>query len=439
MTPVAIAVAFSVFGLVLSSIGGLGAELLDRFAGRELEAFCRLRRNRERFYAVIDHRERAIESAEYLRMIGTVLFLVGGTAAIFLGRQTFPNFFDSPSAWRLGLWGVAAAGLMMMVHTWLPVAVTRFASTPVLFRTWPFWRTLVVAASPLSVPGLLFQWVLRRAAGKEESDDEDEEQLEDEIRTIVTAGTREGYFGPDVRQMINGVMTLHEETVNHIMTPRGEVDGIDASWDWDRILTQIVEAGRTRFPVYEETLDRIIGVLYVKDVLPLLVRGEIPDKPLSEIVRRPWTVPTDRSVELILREFLHSRSHMAIVLDEFQQTAGVVTIEDALEEIVGEIVDESDEEDLPSIEFLDEDTIQIDGRVMMDDVNEVTAWDLPESEDYETIAGYVLFNLGTIPESGATVSLGDVEIEVLHASSRKIESMKIRRRNGDNVQDVKAG
>jgi CBS domain containing-hemolysin-like protein len=259
--------------------------------------------------------------------------------------------------------------------------------------------------------------------------------LEDEIRTIVAAGTREGYFGPGVREMIQGVMALNDDTVGHIMTPRGDVDAIDIAWDWDRVLKAIVDAGRTRFPVYEGTLDNVIGILYVKDLLPYIYNTTVPDKPLQEILRKAWIVPVDRSVETILREFLHSRSHMAIVLDEFQQTVGVVTIEDALEEIVGEIVDESDEDEEFGIELLDEDTVRVDGRVMMDDLNESTGWNLPESDDYETVAGYVLYHTGTIPESGQRLQIGDVEIEILQATNRKIESMKIHQ-NRLQEQDV---
>jgi CBS domain containing-hemolysin-like protein len=421
--------ALSLVGFSLSSIGGLGGQLLDRFAGRQLEAYCRLKKNRDRFGAVLDHQELAIRGSDYLRMIGTVLFLVAGTAAIFVNDTV-------PSVGRLGTWCVCAGGLMMMIHIWIPAAVTRFASTQVLYHSWPFWRSLSIFMSPLSAPGELVELVTRRLTGTKESDDEDEEQLEDEIRTIVTAGTREGYFGPGVREMIQGVMTLHEDTVGHIMTPRSDVDAIDVSWDWDQVLKTVVEAGRTRFPVYEGTLDSVIGILYVKDLMPFLTTGRAPDQLLTEIIRKPWTVPVDRTVELILREFLHSRSHMAIVLDEFQQTAGVVTIEDALEEIVGEIVDESDEDEEFGIEIIDEATVEVDGRVMIDDLNETAGWDLPESDDYETVAGYVLFHIGAIPDAGERLSIGDAEIEILNASNRKIESMRIHR---VHLQDQKAG
>ncbi len=412
--------AVSAIGFLLSSAGGLGGELLDRFAGRSLEIYCRVKRNRDRFGAVLDHADAAIDGSAYLRMMGTVLFLVAGTGALFTSEA-------GATPERLAIWVATAGCLMMLIHVWIPTAVTRFASTPVLYHTWPFWRGLSIVMRPLSAPGQVVEWFTRRLMGTVENEDEDEEQLEDEIRTIVAAGTRDGHFGPGVREMIQGVMALHDDTVGHIMTPRGDVDAIDIDWSWDEVLAHIVQAGRTRFPVYRDTLDSAIGILYVKDLLPFLVDGSAPEKQLSEIIRRPWTVPDNRSVESILREFLHSRSHMAIVLDEFGQTAGVVTIEDALEEIVGEIVDESDEDEEFGITMVDDETVEVDGRVMIDDLNETTAWDLPESDDYETIAGFVLFHVGAIPEEGHRLTIGDAEIEVLKATNRKIETMRIHR------------
>src|SRR5690606_38974304 len=133
----------------------------------------------------------------------------------------------------------------------------------------------------------------------------------------------------------------HEDTVNHIMTPRGDVEAIDATSSWPDAIGKIIASGRTRYPVYETNIDNVVGILFVKDLLPFLVSEGLPDQPIVELCRRPWSVPKDRSVGSLLREFLHNRAHMAIVVGEFQQTAGVVTIEDGLEEIVGEIVDES--------------------------------------------------------------------------------------------------
>jgi putative hemolysin len=408
----------SLFGLLLSSIGGLGSELLDRFAGRTLEAYSRLRHNRERFGAVLDGQDAALAASRYLRVIGTVIFLISGTVAVVLNQ-------NGPTPVGIGLWCLSAAGIVMLVHLWLPAAITRSASAPFLYHSWPFWKTLSIAMAPLSAPGELLAIMTRRLTGNPPDEDEDEEQLEDDIRTMVTAGTREGYFGPAIRDMIQGVMELKEDTVAHIMTPRSDVEAISSTATWPEILQVVVDSGRTRLPVYENTLDRIVGVLYVKDLLPLLCAGTLDTITPASIMRKPWTVPIDQSVETLLREFLHSRSHMAIVLDEFQQTAGVVTIEDALEEIVGEIVDESDEEEQSGLLVIDDATAQADGRVMIDDLNEELGWQLPESDDYETVAGYVLHHTGFIPEDGQRITIGEVEFEIVRATNRQIESVRL--------------
>jgi CBS domain containing-hemolysin-like protein len=411
-------IGLAIIGLLVSSIGGLGSELLDRFAGRTLEAYSRLRHNRERFGAVLDGQDAALSASKYLRVLGTVTFLICGTISVFFDQP-------QPSVARLLVWGLAAAATMMLVHLWIPVAVTRFASAPVLYHSWPFWRVLSIAMAPLSAPGELLAIVTRRLTGNPADEDEDEVQLEDEIRTMVTAGTREGYFGPAIRDMIQGVMELKEDTVAHIMTPRSDVEAVSSTAQWQEILQVVIESGRTRLPVYEDTLDKIIGVLYVKDLLPLLCAGMLETVTPASIMRKPWTVSIDQSVETLLREFLHSRSHMAIVLDEFQQTAGVVTIEDALEEIVGEIVDESDEEEESGLVVIDAVTAQADGRVMIDDLNEELHWQLPESDDYETVAGYVLHHTGSIPEDGQRIVIGEVEFEIVRATNRQIESVRL--------------
>ncbi len=423
----------SAAGFLLSSIGGLGAELLDCFAGRSLEAFCRVKRRRERFGSVLEHQDAAIRGSEYLRMIGTVLFLIAGTAALIISKQGSGSLALTNMLGSLVAWVVLATISMMFVHAWLPAAVTRFASAPVLYHTWPFWRTLTSVMNPFSIPGEVIEAITRRLSGQDENEDESEELLEDEIRTIIAAGTNKGIFGPGIREMIQNVMDLSDDTVGHIMTVRGDIDAVELGDTWPAVMQQVIESGRTRLPVYDGTLDKVVGVLYVKDLLPEISDGKTPSRPLGEIMRHAWTVPVDRSVESLLREFLHSRSHMAIVLDEFQQTAGVVTIEDALEEIVGEIVDESDEDEETRFEIIDESTVIVSGRVMIDDLNDRLHWELPESDDYETVAGLVLSNLGEIPEAGATFTIGDAAFEVLQATRQKIEMMEVRYAPGHRV------
>lgn len=217
----------SACGLLLSSIGGLGAELLDSFAGRSLEAYCRFKKRRERFGSVLEHQDAAIRGSEYLRMIGTVFFLIAGTAALINSKHDGAAGAITWNLESLAVWVILATISMMFVHAWLPEAVTRFASAPVLYHTWPFWRSLSSAMNPFSIPGEILGAITRRLSGQDESEDESEEELlEDEIRTMVAAGTNKGIFGPGIREMIQNVMDLDDDTVGHIMTVRSDIDAV---------------------------------------------------------------------------------------------------------------------------------------------------------------------------------------------------------------------
>jgi len=231
-------------------------------------------------------------------------------------------------------------------------------------------------------------------------------------------------------------MELRDDAVRHIMTPRSDVDAIELKTPWPEVLKIVRESGRTRLPVYRDTLDQIEGVLYVKDLLRELKEWGNLDVPLSDLLRKAWMVPGSRRVDELLQEFLHSRSHMAIVIDEFRHVAGVVTIEDALEEIVGEIVDESDEEEQVEFTVMDDWTVTLSGRVMVDEINERLGWQIPESEDYETIAGYVLHTIGYIPEKDEMVTVGPLDVKILRASTRQIERLRIHH---DDKPSVKVG
>lgn len=415
-------VVIAIIGFFMGATGGLGAELLDRFIGRSLEAYCRLQGRRHRFGEVLDRQEVATRGALYLRIIGNVLFLSCGSIAVVAAGPGMQGIDGS----RLISWFILASVLVMFTHLWLPAAVTRFASAPLLYRSWPFWNGLAYVMHPLSIPGAVIEWFARRLSGKQEDESEEEELLEDEIRTIITAGTRDGHFGPGVREMIQGVMDMHDDSVSHIMTPRSDVDAIEIDTPWPEILKVVVESGRTRLPVYRDNLDNVVGVLYVKDLLSELSILKNPNVPLEKLLRRTWTVPASKRVDELLQEFLHSRSHMAIVLDERHQFSGVVTIEDSLEEIVGEIVDESDEEEQTDFHIVDDQTADMSGRMMVDEVNERLGWELAESDDYETIAGYVLHHIGYIPRQDESIELGPLEIKVLRATTRQLERVRLR-------------
>jgi len=203
------------------------------------------------------------------------------------------------------------------------------------------------------------------------------------------------------------------------------MDALDITASWEEVLKFVVEAGRTRYPVFEGPVDQIVGVLYVKDLLAELPLPPSQRKSTRELLRQPWFVPTTRPLNELLQDFLQPRNHLAVVVDEYESVAGVVTIEDVLEEIVGEIVDESDKDEEDVIRIVDKTSAEVLGIAHVDDVNERLGLELAEPDEYDTIAGFVIYELGRIPKGGETMVTDGARITVLAATRRRIERLLV--------------
>jgi CBS domain containing-hemolysin-like protein len=210
------------------------------------------------------------------------------------------------------------------------------------------------------------------------------------------------------------------------------MDMVQATAPWDELISQAIESGHTRIPVYDKTRDDIVGILYVKDLLPELATGDADSRtPIRELLRKPLFVPETKAVDDLLQMFQQLRTHIAVVLDEYGGVSGLVTIEDVLEEIVGEIDDEYDPESVQEIERIDQDTVEALGRAHIDEINEALSLELPEDGDYDTIGGLVFSELGRIPQTGEAVVWQDkVRISVLEATRRRIDRVRIERLEG---------
>ena len=267
-----------------------------------------------------------------------------------------------------------------------------------------------------------------RLSDRRVEDRVEEESLEDEVRKMIMAGERDGLVTRSMRDMITGVMNLDEGQVSQIMTPRSQIDAIDISWSWPQVTDAVIASGRTRMPVYEDSLDNIVGILYVKDLMTLLQNSEQPTDAsvMRGILRETWMIPATRQIDELLKDFLLRRSHMAIVVDEFQQTLGVVTIEDTLEEIVGEIADELDvDETLPMFVEDPDGGFSIAGVMEVAAANRQLALNLPESDEYETVAGLMVSSLGTIPKVGAKTKIGRYQLSVSQATPRQVLRIRV--------------
>lgn len=257
-------------------------------------------------------------------------------------------------------------------------------------------------------------------------------QTPEELRMLVTHGTDPGEIEPDERDMIRGVFEFAETVAREVMTPRTAMVAVPADIGFDDLVKVALEEGHSRYPVYEGSVDSIVGVVLMKDLLPLLANREELEQTgfdLRSILRAAYFVPGTKLVSELLQELRKQKVHLAIVLDEYGGTHGLVTMEDLLEEIVGEIADEYDE---PEVEFesTPEGDVLIDGAVSLGEVNERFDLRLPEDE-FDTLGGYVFGTLGRVPVAGDGVSApsadGEVELRVEETEERRVTIVRLSR------------
>ncbi|HEX6475494.1 MAG TPA: hemolysin family protein, partial [Candidatus Limnocylindria bacterium] len=249
----------------------------------------------------------------------------------------------------------------------------------------------------------------------------------EELKMLVETGSETGGIEQDEKEMIHGVIELAETQVHEVMVPRIGIRAVDVNDPIDEVLDVIVRAGHSRLPVYEENLDNIIGVLYAKDLLPYLSANgsRLKEIDLRKVVRAPVYVPESKAVDELLHEMQVNKRHLAIVVDEYGGTAGLITMEDVVEEIVGEIQDEYDREE-SLVEPLSNDgetSFRLDGKVSMDDLRDLFGLPDAEEEDeeaYDTVGGFIVHRVGRIPLPGATVKFRDVTLTVDAAEPRRV-------------------
>jgi len=259
---------------------------------------------------------------------------------------------------------------------------------------------------------------------------------EEELKMLVSVGEEEGVIEEEEREMIHGIFEMGDMRVRELMVPRTDLVAIEVNEPVEKAVDLVTKHGHTRIPVYEGNLDHIVGVLYAKDLLRAVVRGQ--QKTLREIARKPYFTPESNKVQDVLRDLRKNRVHMAIVVDEYGGTAGAVTIEDILEEIVGPIQDEYDIGEEDEIQFISPNEVVLDGRVSVDDVNELLKLDIA-ADDYDTIGGYVLNQLGAAPKVGTTLKLGTATLRVEAVQGTRIKKVRIRSETPFQIPEANQG
>ena len=266
----------------------------------------------------------------------------------------------------------------------------------------------------------LFERVLPSPSLEERA--EQREEATEQFRQVVAA---EADVSRDEKALLHGVFSLGDTAVREVMVPRVDIVGIEQTTHWSEVVDRVRSSEHARFPVYDDTLDNVVGILYAKDLLPFVIDDDEPMQGWQTLVRPPSFIPTSKPIDEQLRDFKASRTHIAIVSDEFGGTAGLVTIEDVLEEIVGEIHDEYDDEE-PEVEQEEGTRFWVSGRVPLGELSELLAQDF-EQDDVATVGGLVYELFGRVPRAGETVQVGSYRLVVERVRRRRVERVYFER------------
>jgi putative hemolysin len=354
------------------------------------------------------------------RLLGTVL--VGNNLANILASTVAAGLFIH----YLGASGVTVATIVMTVVILLVAEITpktyaAHNAEGVALRLAGF---LDVSARIFYPVVQLFTWVgvgfIRLMGGKAEGG---RLITEEELRNLVEVGEEEGLLEAEERDMIEGIFDFGETVVREVMVPRIDVQALPETATLAEVWDRLIEWGHSRIPIYRNTIDDITGVVYARDVLAY-GREKALDTPARDLARPVQFVPETKKISSLLTDFRRQHTQIAIVMDEYGGTAGIVTIEDLLEEIVGEIQDEYDVEEVP-IKEIAPGVVEVTGLFALDELNEQLDLNLPH-EDFDTVGGLILHLLGRVPVEGEVVTVDRVELTVAKVNGRRVSRVIVR-------------
>jgi putative hemolysin len=245
---------------------------------------------------------------------------------------------------------------------------------------------------------------------------------EDELKQVIDAGSLSGAINKTEHELIKSVLEFSDITAKEIMVPRPDIVALDISSSRDVLIRKVIEEGYSRLPVYKGTIDHIIGVIYSKDLLSLLEHRSLII--LQDIIRPAHFVPESKKISQLLHEFQQNKSHIGIVIDEYGGTEGIITMEDIVEEIVGDIFDEYDEV-RKSVEQAGDGSVIIDAALTIAEFNQQFRLKLPEASEYETVAGYLQTITGRLPESNEEIRTENFVFAIVSKSARRIRQVKV--------------
>jgi CBS domain containing-hemolysin-like protein len=365
-----------------------------------------------------DHSSDLIFVTAVFRLLANILVLVGVLRVL--------NETSYPLGVQYLLAVVIASVICLFTSVALPHSISRHAAEPTIAMFIRFLHGLRLTFKPVISLMRPIDALIASAATSEEASEpaQIEQDIENEILSAVEEGEKEGVVDEEERQMIERVIAFHDTLVGQIMTPRPEIFALEAGCTLDTVKTRIAESGHSRIPVYQGTLDQIAGILHARDLLKFL--GQPPeDFKLKDFLRPAFFVPETKPLRDLLHDFRLQKVHIAIVSDEYGGTAGLVTIEDIFEELVGDVSDEHEPAEPAMITRASDLTADADARVYIDELNRVMGLNLPEDAGYDTLGGFVTTTVGKIPTTGTTFEHNGVKYTILDAEPQKVNRVRI--------------
>lgn len=365
------------------------------------------------------------------RPLGLAALLVGITGSVYTSERLAAHMAIGVLGPQAGpLVSVVLLTLVVLVFaevapiSWAaqnPVRAARLGAYPMaLLAAVTLPVTLVMSAFSLAV-----QWFLRRVVGAPPT------YTEDELKTMIDEITERGEYEAAERRILKGILDFGDQTAAQVMVPRPLMACAEESQTLGEALDLMLESSHSRLPIYCEDRDNIVGILYAKDILPYLRSGET-DQPCRLVARPPFFVPETLPADRLLKQLQAGRRLLAIVRDQYGGTAGMVTVEDLLEEIVGPIQDEYDAEE-PEVQVLSEGEWSFSGSVNLHEVANYTVSELPEGE-FDSLAGLVMAQAGHIPRAGERVAYGRLEMTVERMVGQRIDRVRVVERRGDDQE-----
>ncbi len=361
----------------------------------------------------IASRERAHRALSFARILGHGIAGCAVALAVGLAERT-----EAQGLALLAVTGLCTVALAESTARAIGDAFGDSASA----RLHAFTRSLELVFAPVVRLGEWFDDIFAEAISESATSEERREEAAAQFRDVIST---EADVSRDERDLLLGVFDFGETTAEEVMVPRVDIVGVERESPWSEVLDRVRSAQHSRMPVYDATIDEIVGLLYAKDLLASVIADDEPAEGWQSLMRAPTFVPPSKRIADLLREFRASGRHMAIVADEYGGTAGIVTIEDVLEELVGEIRDEYDDEER-QVESEENTRFWVSGRLTLDDLSDALEYDF-RRDDVTTVGGLVMELVGRVPRAGESLQIGPYRVIVERVVRRKIERVYLER------------